>query len=114
MGKKIYDDDIYDGADNNDYAEQYRRQLERYNRLSEGGRKKVEYVYENDDYDDFDEDYEEYGEADEPEYEPPSQSRDRPSRDRPSKERPSRERPSKENITHRQLQRGRNKNGCRS
>lgn len=96
MGKKIYDDDIYDGADNNDYAEQYRRQLERYNRLSEGGRKKVEYVYENDDYDDFDEDYEEYGEADEPEYEPPSPSRDRPSKERPSRERPSREKPSRE------------------
>ena len=42
MGKKIYDDDIYDGAGNNDYAEQYRRQLERYNRLSEqGGNKNI-------------------------------------------------------------------------
>ena len=91
MGKKIYDDDIYDGAGNNDYAEQYRRQLERYNRLSEqGGNKNIPYEYEDEDYDDFDED------IDEPDYQTPPPSRERPSRERSTRDRPSRERPSKQ------------------
>ncbi len=78
MGKKIYDDEIYDGADNADYEEQYRRQLERYNRLSQQG----EHRYEPDDYDDFDEDIDEGG------YTPPPQRREQPRRSetqRPSK-----------------------------
>ena len=68
MGRKIYDDDIYDGADNDDYAEQYRRQLEKYNRLSEQGNEQYEY----DDYDDFDEDEDENDH-----YAPPPQRRGR-------------------------------------
>ena len=75
MGKRIYDDDIYDGTGNDDYAEQYRRQLERYNRLSEQGGKRVEYIddeYDDDDYDDFDED------IDEEEHYTPPPRRDHP------------------------------------
>ena len=45
MKKDYYDDDLGEI----DYAEQYRRQLERYNKLSQ-----------NDDYDDDDDDYEDY------------------------------------------------------
>ena len=69
MSKKIYDDEIYDGADNDDYAEQYRRQLERYNRLSQSSE------YEEDDYDDFDED------IDEGQYAPPPVRAPQPRRD---------------------------------
>ena len=69
MSKKIYDDEIYDGADNDDYAEQYRRQLERYNRLSQSSE------YEDDDYDDFDEDIDE-GQYAPPPVRAPQQRRD--------------------------------------
>ena len=75
MGKKIYDDEIYDGADNADYEEQYRRQLERYNRLSQQGGHR----YEPDDYDDFDEDIDEGG------YTPPPQRREQPRRSEPQR-----------------------------
>ena len=75
MGKKIYDDEIYDGADNADYEEQYRRQLERYNRLSQQSRQR----YEPDDYDDFDEDIDEGG------YTPPPQRREQPRRSEPQR-----------------------------
>lgn len=87
MGRRIYDDDdIYDGAQNDDYAEQYRRQLEKYNRLSEQGGKRVEYVgskyddeYDDYDYDDFDEDIDE-----EEQYTPP-QRKERPVQQKPKK-----------------------------
>lgn len=45
MKKDYYDDDLYEG--NDDYAEQYRRQLERYNKLSQSD------GYDDDEYEDY-------------------------------------------------------------
>lgn len=64
MKKDIYDDDIYDDVSGNriDYEEAYRRQLQRYNELSNASG-----YDEDDDYDeDFDEDTDE-----QPQYVPP-------------------------------------------